>query len=454
MNIRDSTTGCSQMSSHTSGVLRIRKTNNNFQFSTLNILTYLFIYKVVIELTYAFLISPLYGYSGLTLNPNWTACLMSLAFLAIMVSASPKDKYRPSTYLFIILEVFLFTPTLSYFWLNSQSLVYTLFILLSSIVICVILRVKPCNFELKIRYTSIWFSCLFLVYIIVVIYLVVQNGGIDTRAFNFDSIYDMRSENNVSGIIGYLLNWSAKLFCPLFFAYFYFRKKYFLLLPILIFQLLLYLSYGNKAFLFSILLIVMVIYFVKRNKFDRDFILSIAAINIVAYMLDAYNISDALRRAIPYRAIFIPAQIQYHYYEFFSMRSKMHFSDSLIGKVFSIDSPFSEGYTFVIGQIYSGGGNANAGIFADAYANGGFICMICFAVIIALIFYLVDSITDKTPLYVVIGSFSYMMFVLNDTSLQTALLTGGMGMMILLLLLLNFNLKADNYNINSIKAIN
>jgi len=209
-------------------------------------------------------------------------------------------------------------------------------------------------------------------------------------------------------------------------------------------QLLMYLSFGFKAFLFSIGVIIMCVLITKRGKFEREVIIALSSLNIIAYILDYFNITDTLRRAIPYRMLFIPSQIQFQYYEFFKDIEKMHFADGIIGKILSIESPFSEPAPFVISRFFSYNkvaSNSNTGLFSDAYSNGGFILMIIVAIMFAFILYVIDSVTYKLPLYVVVGSFSYMMFVLNDTSLQTTLLTGGMGLMIILLLLFNSSIE-------------
>ncbi|MHB1454439.1 MAG: hypothetical protein ACYCYM_10870 [Saccharofermentanales bacterium] len=410
---------------------------------------YLMIYKTIIEIIYASNISVIYSYSGLTLNVNRIGFFISTAYLLIIVLFSPTDKARPSTYLFILLEVFIFIPTLSYYWLNNQSVIYTSYIVISSVIIFVVLKMRPSIISIKAEQSRMWLALIFVLYVIASIYLVLMRGGIDSRAFDFNSIYELRSENNVVGFMGYMLNWCTKVFCPFFFVYFYYRRQKLILLLILGLQLLSYLSFGNKAFLFSIALIIICVIIAKREKFDKEFILLISGINIIAYLLDILNISDTLRRAIPYRMVFIPAQIQFYYYEFFSTREKMHFAETIFGRMFSIKSPYSEGLSFYISRYYSSNevyANANTGIFSSAYADGGFIAMILFSIILALVFYLVDSTTAKLPLYVVIGAFSYTMFVLNDASLLTSILTGGMGITIFILLLFNSNIKeCDEY---------
>ncbi|WP_147289864.1 hypothetical protein [Anaerosacchariphilus polymeriproducens] len=338
-----------------------------------------------------------------------------------------------------MMEVFIFVPTLSYYWLNNQSFIYTSFIAISFMILSLIQNKHTKSLIFKEEYASLWIKLFFAAYLLITIFLIIRQGGIDYCAFNLDAIYELRSENRLSGIIGYLLNWCAKVFFPFFVIYYHYQKKKLMILPLLILQVLLFLSFGNKAFLFSIPLIIMCIKIMERGRFLKDFLLCMVGINITSYILDILKVSDFLRRSIPYRMIYIPAQIQFQYYNFFKVRDKLYFAETIIGKVLSMDKPYPDGITYYIGRYYSNNrnfGNANTGVFSDAIANGGFFCMFIYTIILGIIFRLIDSITTELPLYTVVSSLSYMMFVLNDTSLLTTLLTGGLGVMVLLLILL------------------
>ncbi|MCQ6274676.1 hypothetical protein JMM81_06765 [Bacillus sp. V3B] len=422
---------------------------NESKISGYTLFIYILIYKIVIEFVYIFRISPVYNYTGLTLDINIVGFWISLLYLIIIIMLFPKDKSRPSTYLYLIFILFLVIPTLSYYWLNNQSLVYTTFIVLSSLIVALFLKLKPVNIVEEIKSPNMLLNIIFIIYILITVFMIIQRGGIDLRALDLSSIYKIRSEASFSGILGYLLNWSAKVLCPFFFAYFLYRKKKWKLLFVLVLQLLLYLSFGFKAYLFSIGMLIMVAIVMKRNKFERDFTFSFTGIVIVSYILDVFNISNTLLNSIPFRMIFVPAQIQYQYYEFFVDRDKMLFADGIIGKIFSIESPFDQPVPFVIAMYYQDVvSNSNTGIFSDAYSNGGFITMAFFAVLFALILYMIDSLTRRVPTYLVVASFSYMMFVINDNSLLTAFLTGGIGLMIILLLFFNSSIGKENSNIH------
>ncbi len=335
--------------------------------------------------------------------------------------------------------------------MNTQSIIYTTFVTVSSIIISIILKAKPIPIKIKSRTAKIWLNMIFVTYVFSTIYLIVKRGGIDIRALNFDLIYDLRAENQISGFTGYLMNWSTKALCPFFLAYFYYRKKYIIMLSVILLQLMMYLSFGNKAFLLSIGVIFMGIVITKRGRYIREMVLCMTGLNITAYFLSNFGISDSLRTAIPYRLTFIPAQIQFQYYEFFSNREKLFFADGIIGKLLNIQSPFSQNISFVIGSYFSHNGlgsNSNTGIFSDAYANGGIILMISIAIVFGIILNFIDSITEKIPLHISVGSVSYMIFILNDTALLTTLLTGGLWLVILLLLLFNSSAEKETSSIN------
>ncbi|WP_112182122.1 MULTISPECIES: hypothetical protein [Paraliobacillus] len=416
------------------------------KLNILKIFMYVLIYKTVIELIYIFRISPLYKYTGLTLETNVLGFFISTLFLLIIIFLLPTDKSRPSTYLYLMFVLFLVVPLLSYYWLNNQSLSYISVVILACLIISIFLKsIKIVNIFEEIKFAKLLLSILFIIYILITVYMIIKRGGIDFRAFNFNSIYDLRSEIHFSGISGYLLNWCAKVFCPFFFAYFLFKRQKGKMFLILMLQLLLYLSFGFKAYLFSVGMLVMVAIVFRKNKFERDFTLGFTGIIIVSYILDIINISTTLRNSIPFRMVYVPAQIQYQYYDFFKYRDKMFFADGIIGEIFSVESPFSKPVPFVISSHFHDGAvsNSNTGIFADAYANGGFINLIFFAIVLAIIFYMIDSLTRRIPQYIVVAAFSYMVFVLNDNSLLTAFLTGGIGLMLLLLILFNSSLKND-----------
>lgn len=411
-------------------------------------LFYILIYKFSIEVVYIFLISPKYDYMNLGLNMNINKFLLSIIYVFIIINNSPKSKATPSTYLFLIMEFFIIIPILSYYWLNNMSSIYTFFLVTSSLIVTLILKVKLKPFTIKNRVAKKSLKSIFVLYVLSTVYIILSRGGIDLRALSFDSIYELRSEYNLIGFMGYLANWSAKVFCPFYLGYFYLKRNYKGVVLVSILQLLMYLSFGNKAFLFSLGIIILNLLYVKGGKYVKEMSLAMSGLNLSALVFSLFNITDALERAVPYRLIFIPAQIQYYYYEFFVDRNKLLFAESIFGRLFSIESPFEKNISLIIGDLsYRTGVNANTGIFADAYANGGFFVMIVVSVFFGIVLAIVDASTTRIPIYMVVGALSYIMFVINDAPLLTTLITGGMLIMTIMLIILNSSLSYDQKNV-------
>jgi hypothetical protein len=335
-------------------------------------------------------------------------------------------------------------PTLTYFWMSDQNYNYICYFTFALIILSLSLKITISFPKIKDSFAKKIIFITYILFCLISVYLIYVRGGIDSRAFDFTTIYSLRSENNISGLNGYLLNWVTKALCTFLFVYFYYYKKYIHLFLIIALQLLMYLSYGNKAFLLSIGLLILVAIILRTGFFIKNIVITISLMHIIGFLLFKYTGFISLLSSISYRMAFVPAQIQFQYYDFFSLREKLKFADGIIGDVLGIESPYSTKIGYVIGSYYSTNGlgsNSNTGIFSDAYANGGFIAMILITLILALILVLIDSLTKDLPINIVIGALSYTILSMMDLSLLTVIFTGGLWILVLLLVLFNATIK-------------
>ncbi|WP_346930952.1 O-antigen polymerase [Clostridium sp.] len=425
--------------------------------SKVSIFCLIMVYKIIIELIYYVNISPIYDYSGLITEINYNKMIISNLLVLFVILISPNNFKRASSYFYLFIEIFIFVPLLSFYWLANESSNYVLFVTASFIVIASILKIRLKHITIRNLNVKPFLEMFFYIYILIALFLIIKRGGIDTRAFNFDTIYELRAENELIGIWGYMTNWVTKVFGPFFFAYnIYFNKKYKCVIVIFI-QLLMYLSFGNKAFLFSIPLMLICAYLISKKKFIKSFLSIFILTNISAHFLDVIFGIDFLRRAIPYRMIFVPAMIQFQHYDFFSNSTKLYFAEGLLGSIFGKTNPYGIPIPILISRVYSGKFDSmaysNTGIFADAYYNGGFVMMILISILLAVILYIIDSISFNIPVGITTGAFSYTFFVLNDTGLFTTLLTGGMVIMIVLLLFMDSVIYVQNNNESRMKKL-
>ena len=274
--------------------------------------------------------------------------------------------------------------------------------------------------------------------------LIYLRGGIDIRALSFKSIYSLREEENVTGIAGYLKNWVPKVLFPLLFGYFVIKKKWLLLITTIIFEVLLYMSFGNKAFLLCVGWAI-ICYFANNKRYFPVWISIILLVIVSMSGLASYfNITHSLRDAIPYRLLFVPSQIQFQYYDYFSVNEKMFFAEGWIGKLFGLVNPYGEDVAFMIHRINSptgGVSHSNTCFLADAYYNIGFFGMLLISFLSGLFLSLYNRFT-RIPSTLVLVSVSYILFSFADTGFQTTLVTGGMLMNFILLSILNSTFRS------------
>nr|WP_279011903.1 hypothetical protein [Vagococcus fluvialis] len=410
------------------------------------LIIYSLIFRIIVDWTYLNSISPLYSYSGLTTNQNLNKYIASYILQILVILCMSKSK-RPSNYLYYFFVLFTVTPTLSYYGLNNQSNIYILFFVICSIIVGFIVNFNLKPFKLLKIDAKLLIKVIFYLYLAISFYLFFKRGGIDIRALDFDTVYDLRRESNISGLDGYLINWCAKAFSPFFYAYFSYYKKSIKKVMVISVQLLLYLSFGNKAFLFSIFAVIGINIVMRMKIPEKAFTLSMSVVLIFSDFIDKIFEIDSLRRGIPYRMFFIPSQIQFQYFEFFNNNNKLYFAESFFGKILNLSTGYGIPIPIVISRYFSGNPNSisysNTGIFSDAYSNMGYFGMFLFALIFGITLIMVDAVSDKIPTYITVSAFSYIIFVVNDTSFLTTFVTGGFGLMLLLLYLMNCELKEE-----------
>ncbi|TKN25129.1 hypothetical protein DVY48_08470 [Enterococcus faecium] len=420
----------------------------------LKFMFYIFLYKLIIEIVYIFSISPLYSYSGLTYNPNLYNLIFSNLMLLSILCFINILKKTPTLYLYLFLLTFIYIPFSSYYWMNNMDSVYFIYVSISMLIILFITKIPSIDFKPMQSKSEDIIKLLFIFYLLSSFYLIIKRGGIDYRAFNFDTIYYLREENNISGIMGYLLNWNTKAIAPFLIALYIYEKKYVKVAILLSIQIFYYLSFGNKAYLFSIFALLSIAFLMNFKNFIIKFTFLFSLTNLLSMFLNMYFSVDFLQRAIPYRMLYIPSQIQYQYFDFFYIHPKLHFSENFIGSIFGISNKYGIEIPILISRIFSGRidnmAYSNTGIFSDAYSNGGFLAMIVISAIFGFLLVIVDSCSKAVPLKITIPAYSYIMFVMNDTSLFTTFLTGGFGLMIFLIYILNSYYQEDKANLQEV----
>lgn len=408
-----------------------------------SLLTFLsiFLYKIFLDVSYYFVISPLWEYAGLNLNLNYLKLVESYLLLFVILILMPKSKVKLSNIMLWLLILLSYIPMLTLFALKDESRIFMyaatgfwlfVFLLLEFFSLVSIPPLKEIQSTI-IRYL-IFFS-LFLV----VLLMIYKYYGISFN-FNLAIVYEIRKVYKEAGIplAGYLFNWMAYVVNPFFFVLFLTKRKWLPVILITVLQLLLFSATGHKSYFFILPFILCLMWIVTKKNPLFYFSSGLTAI-IILSMLSYWLINDIwVSSLFTRRVLFVPAQLSFLYYDFFSNNSYTFLSQHRIFRIF-LDYPYHLAPPHLIGEVYFNAPDmsANNGIYADAYMNFGFVGFVLWGFLLAIILKLIDSFSKNKKITVTIAIISMPSLTLVNSALLTSLLTHGLLLALFLLYLLS-----------------
>lgn len=427
----------------------------DFKIKKQDIYSFIFLitYKLALDFVYLNFIHKLFAYSGFVLEFNYGKYLLSILYFLLIYLAVPKDSKKPSSIFLQLHLIIMIMPMLTLYSFENESGLFMMWCNIFFIMECIILRLAPNLKFIKIKNSNKLISLL-VIGLSLFVYgsMIIANGFPSLKALNFLNVYDVRSYVRYPFLMGYLVPWQAKIINPFLITISYIKKSKNMLFVALLMQLLIYLITAHKSFIFIPLAIFIVIKILSK----RDFLPvgSLLAPIGVAFAYLNYRIFRTL--TIPSifirRLLFVPAQLKFNYYDFFSKNSLLYFSEGLLGNITGIKSPYLDKASNLIGYIYGGNIdiNANSGYLADAYANMGIFGMFIISILLIVIFVVIDSLSIRIGKEIVIGLSMFSVLSLNDGALLTSLLTGGLLLLIIILYLYSNDVEQSISNINRV----
>ena len=274
-------------------------------------------------------------------------------------------------------------------------------------------------------------------FIFFVIYRYYYINGLSVFNLDFRKVYEYRFilRERMAGYLLYVDNWVMNIFNPCLCAYFLYKRKKFLFMRFVFMQILLFGFSSHKSVLLLVPIIV-VIYlmspiFLKRINYIPLFALSGIGSLFIFYYYDIRGMVLALVD----RLFIIPSEVNFYYYKYFSENGFDYFKHSFF-RHFYIDSADSLNIAYKIGKTFFNDESisANTGFIGSGYAQGGLPVLLIYGVIIAILINVIEAFTKKIPARLVLSFVSLPMLTLFISGdLPTTLLTGGMGVALILL---------------------
>jgi hypothetical protein len=403
-------------------------------------------------------IAVVYGYEGYRLEPNQDYWYVAFASVVAMSLITPIRADRPSTLFYHVTLTFVLIPMLVMFYAQNNSLDYmAMTVVCYTLSIFLLFFIKISLPKIAITSKSELRRVLFVIACVYIASIFLMGGH---RYLNFDisKVYDLRDEaaDNLPGVFGYISPLMGKVVVPIAFVLSLLYRKYVMAVVFFGISVLIFGLTAHKAPLFFPFLILFV-YIVSTGKhLTLKFNLCVLAILLLCLwdfvLLQKYGMDGGfgwVGNLVLRREFFLPGQINYWYYDFFSRHGFVWFSNSKI-TLGMLDYPYPLDVSHLIGREYMGSEKtgANTGWFGSGYMQAGFAGLLVYAAVVAAIFKYIDACARQTgeraliTAAVVIPLFA----LITSTDLLTAFFTHGLYVNLLLIACFNRKESFDAYS--------
>ena len=255
---------------------------------------------------------------------------------------------------------------------------------------------------------------------------------------NFDDVYTARMEAreySVPTVFVYVRT-MARSIVPVLALYNLHKGRRLLAVYYIFIQFIQFCIDGSKSAFFVMLLGLAVYFFADRDtKIIPKIPIAMTAGAGLAIAENQIFHTDIFSSFVFRRIMFLPALLNYQYYELAHIKGIDYFRQnlSLLG-----DSNYTNKIAREVGQMYyrSAGTNANNGLFADAYINLGAIGCFVMPILLVLVLKLIDGASVKLPKSIMVAYAIQLYVTITGSSFFTIFLTHGAFLMIIILYLL------------------
>lgn len=402
------------------------------------------IYSVLVVFLYIKWIVPSYEYFGYTASFNLINAIVSFIYLGILSCflVIQTDNIKALYVLMIILQVVI--PMLCLYTFAEKFVIFDLYMFMSFSCVIVVSIVGSVRISYITNLSNVSFNNLFLPLLTIVILFtlaryIVLNG---LSVFNLDitKVYDYRLllRESMTGILAYLDSWTVKVINPFCIVYSLYRKNKSLVVFYVTLQVLLFGFSSHKSVLFSALILVCFFYITPFFQRRKWFIIWIFIVACFAPLLLYFKEISGMWSSIFRRVFFVPATLNFYYYEYFSMNSFDWFRQSFLRHF--VSSNYDLLLPRIIGLEYFGNmeTNANTGFLGAGYAQGGFLVMIVYSVIIGMLINVIAAFCKKLPPGLAVGiTILPMSSLFTSGDLPSSLVTGGLLIALFLLYIMS-----------------
>ena len=411
------------------------------------------IYKILLDISYAFTESTLWGYTGFEMVFNTNRLIIGWFFFLITYFLIRDDHNDICTLFCHVIFFVSITPFLVIYQFCSficwwMVLLQTACIVYMNILFRITRRFKSVRIR-GFSYKSIQLRYIIgigqLFYLSLTIIKLVRPCE---RALSYFNSYDTRAAVNLSALDSIIQNVICKIVGPACFLLSVNEMKWSFAAFIMLIQVYTYAVTGFKTYLF-ILVVLIGIQFFKKSTIKQ---IILTGLPLALFAADiGYRLTGSVMvyALIGNRVFFTPALIKYCYFDYFSKHDSVHFSQNTISKIFGVTSNYDRPVPNIIGETYFGKPNqwTSTGFMSDAFANGGiggvFLIATVLSIVLIILRFGLKYVSED--LQVCIQSIFLIFFItLNDGTAISVLFSGGMLLTVILIYIVDFRKRKAN----------
>lgn len=425
-------------------------------------------FKLIIEYAYSNCIGVVFDYSGIDIKFDlfkyffsWCIALIVIFFECYVLR---KDYLWTVNSLFLI---FSYIPTTSlwgikegYSW--GAICAMALYCIMMNIACCLYQRMykENCN-EVNLKPTLNKYTNKVKIlilgsffFVILFHYFFASNRFFISFADSLDVRLEMR-EQYIPTIFRYLYMILGCCLLPVFFTLALEYKKKIFMVFAFISSYLLYTVNGMKTWVLIYVLLIGIYFICKKSRGNYTIIKYVFIGGITLWVLGIVEYKATGGHyiiAYLHRAITLPAELHYYYYDFISKNEYVYLRES-IGR-FLFEQPYEQTVSRLIGFYYYGSETMNAtnGMFSDAFMNFGYVGLVVYPFVILGCFQGLGKILRNTTKYTKNGITIILLIILYDNTFFTWTLTGGFLFSIISLEFIYkivIKVSSKNYNIRT-----
>jgi oligosaccharide repeat unit polymerase len=401
------------------------------------------LYRIVLDISYYFIISPNWSYAHFKLDINVMKWFESILLLVIVFWLMPKSSKKLSNVMIWLLILFSYVPMLTLFALKNESGIFMYAVTVFWIVVFSLSRLPSLDLTILDNSRTILYS-LFVFLGAFSLAMTLKSSGFSIH-LDLSKVYEIRSgfSDLKIPLAGYFFSWLCYILNPMFFAIFFIKKKWVCLLLVVYLQLLFFSSTGNRTFLFAFVFVSSLVWVISR-KYSLAYIafgfVGIILLGILSNVLvgDLW-ISSLFTR----RTLLDQPQQYFFYFDFFSKNVSTFLSQHTVFNLF-LDYPYVLPPPNLIGQMYYNNplSNANTGLVGDAYMNFGFAGLVLWSIFLGLFLKIVDSCSNGIDVRIGVAAIAMPVFSMINSALLTCLITHGLVVVCIVLYLFPERVKS------------